>query len=389
MKTVNTSQLKDLVSQEGIPCVSIFMPTHRAGRDIRQDPIRLKNLLKQAEDLLAASGAAKETVQSLDRARSLLDDPTFWEHQSDGLALFPKADRMDTFRLPVAFEELVVVNDRPHVKPLLPLLHEDREFYVLALNLNEVQLFRCSRYEVVQMELPGVPTSMAEALRAEVPERSLQFHSETSPRQGDRGAMFHGQGVGTDEAQHKKKIQEFLQMVSRGVDRILTGRNGHGPYAPLVLAGTDYVCSSYRELSRYSPIASGSISGSAKTRGGPELRDRGWAIVQPGLEQERADALEAWGNASGAGLATDKLGKIVAGAYQGRVELLFVAVDEAKWGRYDPQTDRVLSHRRKRPGDEDLLDFAAVHTLRHGGRVFAVPVDRVPGAGAAAAVMRK
>jgi hypothetical protein len=35
-------------------CVSVFLPTHRAGREVEQVPIRLKNLLRQATDALQA-----------------------------------------------------------------------------------------------------------------------------------------------------------------------------------------------------------------------------------------------------------------------------------------------------------------------------------------------
>jgi hypothetical protein len=35
------------------PADSIYLPTHIAGREIPQDPIRLKNLLSSAEERLA------------------------------------------------------------------------------------------------------------------------------------------------------------------------------------------------------------------------------------------------------------------------------------------------------------------------------------------------
>ena len=38
-------------------CVSLFVPTHRAGPETRQDPIRLENLIKDAQSRLIALGA--------------------------------------------------------------------------------------------------------------------------------------------------------------------------------------------------------------------------------------------------------------------------------------------------------------------------------------------
>src|SRR5438105_15663998 len=46
--------LDELVAMDARPAVSLYLPTHVAGREIRQDPIRLKNLLSSAAERLAA-----------------------------------------------------------------------------------------------------------------------------------------------------------------------------------------------------------------------------------------------------------------------------------------------------------------------------------------------
>src|ERR1700738_3765936 len=46
------SDLDEVAAMDARPAVSIFLPTHIAGREIRQDPIRLKNLLSSAADRL-------------------------------------------------------------------------------------------------------------------------------------------------------------------------------------------------------------------------------------------------------------------------------------------------------------------------------------------------
>lgn len=67
---------------------------------------------------------------------------------------------------------------------------------------------------------------------------------------------------------------------------------------------------------------------------------------------------------------------------------MFVAVGQQQWGRFDPQSDTVQLHEQEQPGDEDLLDFAAIHTLLNGGTVFAVQPDHVPGQSLVAAIFR-
>ena len=49
------SDLDELVAIDARPAVSLYLPTHLAGREIRQDPIRLKNLLSSTAERLAAT----------------------------------------------------------------------------------------------------------------------------------------------------------------------------------------------------------------------------------------------------------------------------------------------------------------------------------------------
>ena len=121
MDKITREELKELSAHSRELCVSLFMPAFRAGRETEQNPIRFKNLLKEAENRLSASGARPPEIQELFKpARSLVDDPLFWQHQGDGLAVFLSADYFKKFRLPLTFQESVTLARRFHFTPLLP-----------------------------------------------------------------------------------------------------------------------------------------------------------------------------------------------------------------------------------------------------------------------------
>ena len=127
MSLLTTTDLKSLIRAHEKPCVSLYMPTHRKGREIEQDPIRLKNLLKTADERLRNKGLKQPEIDDMLRpARDLLEHTPFWQHQSDGLALFLCRRGSRHYRLPTAFEELVVVSERYHIKPLLPCQTEEK-----------------------------------------------------------------------------------------------------------------------------------------------------------------------------------------------------------------------------------------------------------------------
>ena len=74
------------------PRVSLYMPTVRAGTEVRQNAIRFKNRLREAREDLEARGHDAGVVDSLlAPAQPRLEDEDFWSHQREGFALFSGA----------------------------------------------------------------------------------------------------------------------------------------------------------------------------------------------------------------------------------------------------------------------------------------------------------
>jgi len=90
----------------------------------------------------------------------------------------------------------------------------------------------------------------------------------------------------------------------------------------------------------------------------------------------------------GTWLASDAIEEALPAAFYGRVESLFVALDQEQWGRFDPATNTLALHTEAESGDVDLLDVAAIQTLLHGGKVYAVERTEMPGDSLVAAVFR-
>lgn len=376
------TDVRELIEHGGSPAVSIFLPTHRTRSDREQDPIRLRNLVDQAESRLVDDGARPADVRSLlAPARELLDSALFWSYQSDGLAVFLAPGWSRVFRLPLSFPELVVVGDRFHVKPLLDLLTYDHRFFVLALSQNEVRLLEGSRLNVQQVDLGNVPTTLAEVLKYDDLERETNLHVSSRGGAGAR-AIFHGHGASGEN--DRVLLERWVRAVDDGLQQVLAGQD-----APLVLAGVGYERALFRAGSRYRRVLSDGIDGNPEQLSPEDLHDRAWNVVEPFVVEARQAAAERFREAlgKGAGAASD-IENVVARALSGRVEALFVPVGEQIWGTVDPQTNEVAVHKGRQVGDEDLLDRAAVATMFSGGTVYTVPREAVPGPGPAAAILR-
>jgi hypothetical protein len=384
MDILNPTALKSLIAQQGKWCVSLYMPTHRIGREQQQNPIRLKNLLADAETILLANGIRRPDVQKLMQpAEELLWDREFWQQQADGLAIFLTKDFYKVYRLPVAFEEQLMTGTSFHIKPLLPCLGRGIKFYVLALSLKNVRLFEGNADTMSQIEL-DFPTSIEAALWADDPEKQLNMHSASVSLGDGRNStgVFHGHDPADED---KTNILRFFQSVNQGLNNLLDEKN-----IPMVLAGVDYLLPIYREASSYQNLLEDSIAGSPDRENINELHEKAWKIVEPIFQESQKKAFEKYEQLHGQGssLAANDLREVVKAAIFGQVETLFVPLGSQKWGRYDEEKNKVVLAKEPGSDNEDLFDFAASQTLLNSGQVFAVPPEQMPGKGEISAILR-
>lgn len=384
MDLLSKSELKSLMMEQDHPCVSLFMPAHRVGTDVQQDPIRYRNLLTEAEERLIKSGMRKSDAQKyLYSARNLLNDPVFWQHQSDGLAVFISQDELQTFRLPLEFEELVIVGERFHVKPLFPLFSSDSRFYVLALSQNEIRLMEGTRFSVDEIEVEDIPENLAEALQWDDPETHLQFHASEGASTGGAApdTVFHGHGVAA-EKEAKTNILRYFQKVNTGLKSVLAEES-----APLILAGVDYLLPLYRHANSYRHLMETGIPGNPEELSSKELHQRAWEILKPHFLQEQEAAAGRYAQLRETERASDELEKILPAAYFGRVEELFVPIGVEVWGSFDQDSGEMRLHEDSN-SSKDLLNIAATYTFLNGGKVYAMEPDELPDSTTAAAIFR-
>jgi len=377
MKTLSSDDLSGLVEGPQEMAVSIYMPTHRTG-DTEQDPIRLRNLLRDAESQLVACGITiSDAGRLLKPGEQLLLNSRFWQHQGDGLAIFISPGIFRYYQLPCSFQELAVVTEGFHIKPLLPLFNEDGVFYILAISQNRVRLLQCTRYHARELTPENVPSNLGEALKYDQPEKQHQFHTT-----GSGGlTISHGHGVSKDY--DKVNILRYFQQIDRGLHEVLSEE-----HSPLIVAAVDYLHPIYREANTYHYLLDEGIEGNPDGLSEEALREQAWAIVQPHFERGRTEAVKQYREAITKGLATNDLKQAVLAAHDGRVATLFVATGVQQWGQFDSERREVHLYKERKPGVHDLLDLATASTLTKGGKVYAVDRDQVPGGTSVAALFR-
>lgn len=389
MDILTVQELQELINKESNIFISIYLPTFRSGVDIRQNHIKFKQLLREAEARLYDMEMTKSEVEEfLKPATNLVTETRFWQNQGDGLALFIHSDGIDYFRLPIEFNETIEISNKIYIKPLLPLFTGNGQFNILALSKNQVRLFRCSRQTVKEIELKDAPDSM----------HDMQVDDEVDDPRGDL-ALRVSRNVGKNQLTYNKVTQvqsteddyerNELTRYFRAIDESLINMH-KGDVVPLVLAGVEYLIPIYREKSKYSYIVDDFIKGNPELLNGEELHKLAWEIVEPLFNKDKELAEERYKQYRGQKnkLYENSLDKIIPAAYGGQIDSLFFQDGIQQWGKYNIDNNKVELHDEPKDGDEDLIEYVSLLTLSRGGKVFSVESDELPDKGTVAAVLR-
>lgn len=395
MDLFNRDELRRLAELEDDVCISLYMPTYRNESDWSQNTTRLKNLLSDARDQMRDQGYREDRIDDiLADARQLLDRPGFWRSNiGDGLALFITSSTTERFRLPLSFDEIAIVGDRFHLKPLFPLIAANNRFYLLALSKNDVRLYQGTHQSISEVESAEIPSDIIEAIRQyEDPERQIQLHVQNRASEADgqrMDAAFHGHGGGDADdmsGEPQDELKRFFREIDESIAEYISGEE-----VPLVLAGVSEYLPLYRDANTYPHLIENEIvAGNPESINVKRLHEKAWSIVEPVFLEAQEEELDRFDQLyySNDDMASDDFHEIIPGCAFSRVDTLFVPVGEYRWGRFDPETNTVEVHDSQNPGDGDLLNYAAVSAYLNGATVHALQPENMPGGRSVAATFR-
>lgn len=376
---ITKETILDLAQEESNTCISIFLPTHKAGEDVQKDPICFKNLLVEAEKKLKDRGMKSRDIENfLEGPRKLLDQPSFWRHNDNGLAVFITDDGFKYYRIPYSFSDKVMLDNHFLITPLIPMITLEGTFCILTLSQKNIRFLRCTRNDFELINMGKTPTSMEEFLKFDVYHPNLQHHAGQG---GNRNAIFHGHGGAKDT--DTKEVENYLKTVENHVTSFLKKSND-----PLLLAGIDKAIDIYKKVNHYNRLLDQSVSGNPDPKSDKELKDEAWEVIKSYFLQDMFHDIERFGDLSGSNKRSDNLTKIVEAAYYGKIDSLFIPIDAYSWGWFDQDRNTVHHSAEPQKRDHDLINMAAIKTLIQDGDVYALDKENMPNDSSIAAIFR-
>ena len=372
-------ELKEIGGSEG-PCLTILFPLPH--EDARQPRLRLKKALDEAERKLTERGVDRDLCRTLLEPVKDLGEEIEGHSESRGVIILRSPAEFRHYFVPQRLEDSVTVADHFYLLPLLPILWENRPFYILALSQKHVRLMRCTNTTSEEVPLPpSFPTNFDEFQHTDKPDHVLDNSASGGPGTGSMGRVMFG--TGTD----KERKDQYLLHFYKAVDRQLTDLL-RDDISPVVIAGVEYELPLYRSVSACPNVVSEGVRGAPDGLKGGELQKRALEVVLAHGRKDADDALAMYEQLGGSDRVSVSIKEIVKAAHDGRVLYLFAAQGAQHMGNFDEMTHKVRTHGQERPGDEDLINAAVMQTLAHAGDVFIVARNKVPHGSQMAAVMR-
>ena len=355
----NQNDLKRLAEVSG-PCLTIMQPLRDTWSQVTRPETRIVAAIQEAGRLLEERGFDAAEREEMLRPLKKVAANTAWPGRTGSFVMFRAPEFTLTGFWPDELAPRVHFAEEFFVLPLLAGLLRDRDFWLLALSIKSVKLYRGSLPSLTEVALPpGVATNLADDEAFDKPDHSLRGRSSAGPSIGAmKGVQF------TTAAAHEGEptyLHDFFRSIDRGI-RPLLARDPH----PLILAGVTRELAIYRKVNTWTPLIAEEIHGSTETFAPDALHARAAEIAGAFAANGTEATLRDIETATGRGLVERDPEAMIEAAGHGQVADLVIETAAAGL-----------------PAREAFINWNALATIRNGGRIRFVKAA-LPGEGVAA-----
>ena len=373
MSLITRKEIAELDNVSGENCISIFIPTHRAGKKVlnQEDKLSLKIQLKEVKNKLVKKGLHKNVVDKmLTPVQELIDDSSFWREQSDGLAIFIADNFFRKYTLPIYFKEFSCVSNLFYLKPLIPMFVGDGEYYLMLLELDNVALYECSRHSFTEINIADlIPEKKQDRVGYDYEEKNLQFRTQQA---GSGQVMYHGQEAATGK--RKNEVKKYLRAINYGLTSILNNKN-----KPLLLITQDYLFDIYKGVNSYSNLFEKNIKFNLDAFDIIEVHELSWETMAPIFDQKRKDKTVLFLEEQGTGKTALGIELILPAAFNGKIDTLFCENMTDIFGSYKEENDiLIITKDEENNHIISLMNLAVIKTFLNGGEVFLLDKEDMP-----------
>ncbi len=358
------------------PVISIYVDTHIKKPDRLENPIRFKNLVKEARESLKDK-EFKGFKDLFSLFKEMEEDALFWEGATESMAILGDEEECIVYKLPVNVKSLAIVSDSFYIKPLLKSFQSNGRYHVLGLNRDNFVLFEADRYGMTEIPVDPQDATMEGVLGTE----KTAPHLSVASIGGDQ-SMYHGHGGAKDERMVDQ--EKFF----RHVDTFVLEQYSKSARIPLILVSPDEHQGEFRKLSKNNYLLDEGIKIDSDALDKKSLYDKVKDVMQERFNKELSERMAAFTEAHAKDLGSDDLIQIGRAIVEGKVASLYLEENTVHPGRFDAQLGTVAQGDLSDPRIGDVYDDMAEVVLSRGGEVLILDRQNMPTGRDIAAVYR-
>ena len=356
------AELKSLQSHRDYPSVSILATTHRTAPLNRQDPIKVRNLVRKAIDRLHGEFKKREVASVVHNLQELVRKVD-WQRTLDGLGLLASQERSAAIMLPFPVKPRAMIDETFATRDLVYAFNRAPPYRVLVLS-HKVRLY--DAWTTVLDEYTGKPFPLV--------------------HRGPGGAskLPGGQGINRS-AVRDDAMRAFFRSVDDAVDAVQKANP-----LPLVVVGVERDLAFYREVTCQTAAIIGMLAGNHDQTSPSALGKLVWPVFDTGATVRRTEALVQLDKAVGAQRHSSGIDQVWRAAVGAKCRTLLVEKEFKYPADVSTEGDRLLPYTGKGPAAlDDAVDEVIERVMDTGGEVFFYPAGDLEAHQRIAAVLRR
>lgn len=320
-------RLRELAGKIDKPLVSIYLPTHETSRETKQDAVRYKNLLTQAENKVKEMGADVDRAKFFAEADKLKEDTGFWNQTTGGLAVLIDKDETQIMRLHGKVEEKVVVGDRFHILPLLNYYESPNDYYLLDISRDRFVLYSYIDGYIHEMETPDIYNKFTDLFD------DKDLETRTNPT---RGREIGGHGHQSKPEVDEKNTEKYFRYVADELGKFIKADP-----LPIILFGTTENAAKFANIATHLDIYD-AIDKPLHSLNQLELYEELKKKLLPKYIKKIDDRINGLNTEIGQDRGSGNATEILWEAGSGRIDNLFVSTKQAEVEKIDELVSAVI-----------------------------------------------
>ncbi|MFA6236887.1 MAG: hypothetical protein WC635_06120 [Bacteriovorax sp.] len=329
MKELMSQDLMTIAKASSTPMISIYFSKESGTLDKKALNEKWKESLSKAEIFLLKD-YNKSIVQSFMEPLRNDNFMQTLEHLDKGIIVFYSSGEKGYMRVQSSIDDLVVVADSFHIKPLIRIKNTVRGYFLVSISSKAINLWVETNGHLYRLET---------------------YKNESLPEDSNKIP--------------KASQRDFIARTAVELDKMFANYK-----MPIILAGVKDHLGHMRKIIDHSMILENGIVGNVERLTIENLREKCFELLGPYYLKKELEAIEELNYAVKRDHAITYLEDIARSAVCGKIKKLFVVENRQLWGAINKLTGEIfISPRQINSHDDDILDDICQIVLNKGGEV--------------------